>query len=200
MTISIAVAGWFFWTDVQSIIQTRGLVNSIVLLIIVYGIMGLFTAFLFWISFNLRAKEKYQEIFDSISKKYSKLSDPLKTACIKKEIISDADDLRKIFDDREGILRYESSFGNMYNHQEYIMQLSEEEQEKTLENYTLDVDKVFPPRFKTCKPYILGAAYCWPVTLIWLLFSRVVKQFINVIVSMFGGVFNKVAKLSFGRF
>lgn len=44
------------------------------------------------------------------------------------------------------------------------------------------VAKILPPRFATCKKYIIGAGSSWPITLIWLLISRVCRRVCYVVV------------------
>jgi hypothetical protein len=200
MLISFAAVCWYFFPDLKTFVEAHGIVKSVVVFILSYVAMAVVTAFLFWISYNIRAKEKYQEIYDRISKQYDMLTGHIRTLCIKKEIISSYDDLRVIFDDRDRTLKYESTCDRMYKHQDMILNCTEDELAVISSRYEQEIAKVLPPTYKTCKPFILGAAYSWPITLIWLLLSRVVKQLINLIMSLFGGVFNKVAKFSFGRF
>ena len=109
---------------------------------------------------------------------------------LKYEIIDDTSKRRKIFDDPNGELNI------------HIPLVSDKicNGIGDLEILTAAVGSVLPPRFNVCKKFIIGAAISWPITLIWLLLSRVVKQLIERIISTFGGFFNQISKLAFGKF
>jgi len=64
---------------------------------------------------------------------------------------------------------------------------------------TEKINSIIPPKFKMCKYFVVWAAIEWPATLAWLLFSRIIRQVIDRVVSMFGGTFDRLSAYAFGK-
>jgi hypothetical protein len=201
MMISVVLLSWFFWSDILAAITTYGYFRSLIYGVILYVGMALVTICLFWISYTRRAGEKYQELTADLSDCRIKTDNPvLRNLYAKWDIVRNRDNLRIIFDDEESReLNY-----NMTNLSNKLLEQvqtnpTEENTQQLIEEIEASIKSIIPPRFNTCKPFIFGAGYSWPITLIWLLFSRVINQLIESIISMFGGTFNKISAFTFGK-
>jgi hypothetical protein len=204
MFVSIGLMGWFFNDKLLAMVESYGIIKTGVYCVFGYVIMGAITAGLFWISYTRRAGEKYNEIIDQArNSQYQyqiKTENPiLRDLHCKWDAIRDISNLREIFDDRECELSYKMTLITPNLVSKVEQDPTEDNTQRLIEELETSIKSVLPPRFKTCKPFIYGAGYSWPITLVWLLFSRLIKQLIDGIISMFGGVFNKVSALMFGR-
>ena len=210
MAMSGVLTYMAFKNDINTILQQHGAFLTIALLAAGYVVAGIATSFIYWIFFNWKAKERFDDLMakdlprwipEALSiigvEQTPGLSNSLKKYIIAKDHIhyvlddsySDFDVSINTIDFRDtNYLRYDKdAIGAV---------------KTSLNQETLDaiVATVLPPRFKACKSYIIGAGCSWPITLIWLLISRVVKQLIERVVSMFGGTFDKISTVTFGKF
>ena len=62
---------------------------------------------------------------------------------------------------------------------------------KECQNY---IDAHWPPQFKDFKGVLIQSAIIWPITVIWLISHRLVKQVFEAITNMFGNFYNKLSK------
>jgi hypothetical protein len=193
MLVSAELAGWYFWDDIIPI-NSHGMITSSLYLVGLYVIGGFITSFVYWIFFNWKAKENFDQLLakQSVPAWATKYAQEIERfsftdSLCKYLVINDRYNLQKIFDDDEGELKFNV---------ERLYDDSLKDQAK------LDsiVASVLPPRFLTCKSFIVGAGCSWPITVIWLLISRVVKQLIKRLVSAFGKTFDALSRLTFGKF
>jgi hypothetical protein len=194
MIISAVLAGTYFWSDISPLLQEHGKTFSILFLSAVYVAAGVVTSFVYWVFYNWKAKERFDRLLNNKTtpKWATSLAPEIQMSLRKYFVIADTDSRREIFDDYDGNLRIDVAFIDAVanNNADGINQA------------VLDatVADVLPPRFKICKSFIVGAGCSWPITVIWLLISRVVKQLIERFISLFGGTFDKISKLAFGKF
>jgi hypothetical protein len=210
MTVSGVLAYVAFKDDINTIVQQHGTFSTIALLVAGYIVAGIATSFIYWIFFNWKAKERFddlmaQEIPSWVTKSVSSLCVEPSTQLlnsIKKYIIA-KDLIHYVLDDPYTDL--EVNIENIGLRDTDYARYSKDDCDivkVNLNSEKLDsiVATVLPPRFKVCKSFIIGAGCSWPITLIWLLISRVVKQLIERVVSMFGGTFDKISAVTFGKF
>jgi hypothetical protein len=195
MLLSTAAAGAYFWSDIQQLIALHGMTTSILFLVVAYILAGVVTAFIYWIFYNWKAKERFERylLAQSISLSWSDALNPnneeYNVAIRKYLVVNDNTKLRNIFDDEES-----RSLRLLCDMVPNVGRGAPQAE------FEAAVAMVLPPRFSICKPFIIGVGCSWPITLIWLLISRVVKQLIERIVSLFGNTFDKISKLVFGKF
>lgn len=193
MLISAALAGWYFWPEVQTVLAAHGLTMSIVYLAGAYIAGAVATAFVYWFFFNWKAKERFERhlLATKITDQAwaEGLDEDYKNSIRKYMVVNNDSKLRNIFDD-EG------------DHELRVLcdMVPKVKEGAPQAEFDAAVAMVLPPRFSVCKSFVVGAGSSWPITLIWLLVSRVVKQLIERIVSMFGGTFDRISKLAFGKF
>lgn len=58
---------------------------------------------------------------------------------------------------------------------------------------------ILPPKFSDCHPFIVGAGLSWPITLFWMLLSKIIKNGLKTILNLFEGTFNMVSARLFGK-
>ena len=193
--IFAGLMSWANWDLISGIAKDYGIVFTVGVVAGTYIIAGVTTAFIYWFFFIFKARERFDYYMTKFDKfpldeseglankaKWVNTSDSAK----KYLIINNDAKLRHIFDNDSDItknIKVARLSGNL-----------------TDAEYDTEVAKVLPPRFAVCKPNIIGAAIVWPVTLLWLLVSRVVKQLIERIISSFGGLFNAISSMAFGKF
>jgi len=191
--VSVGLFGYYSWSSIQPFIMSRGLIPTVTYLTVGYILAGVATAFIYWLFYLWKAKERFDEFMTNtnLSSKYSGITDQAFLDALKKYTVL-KDHLKEIFDDPENELKLQVHYINDgYLNDKLIA---------TPEELSAAVAEVLPPRFKKCKPFIVGAGIVWPVTLVWLLISRVVKQLIERIVSTFGRAFDGMSRAAFGKF
>ena len=199
MFVSIGCLGWFFWPELGQLVTQFGTVKAAFYVTFMFIAAAVITSFIYWIFFVFKAKERfeYKMLHESVPTwATASKNEALINAIRKYRIVSDSSDIHYIFDDSENSLRISAPSVSVDG-----LDLSDDE----IVNLKIDelnsaVAAVLPPRFSICKQFIIGAGIAWPITIIWLLVSRVVKQLIERIVSMFGGTFNRLSSLAFGKF
>lgn len=194
MIISAVLAGIYFWDDISPIITDHGKTFSIAFLAGSYIVAGLATSFVYWIFYNWKAKERFERLVDEerLPRWAADATADIQLALRKYLVINNTSSRREIFDDYEGVLNINvPSVRAVPGENLNLLTLSD------LENA---IAEVLPPRFKTCKYFIVGASCSWPITLVWLLVSRVVKQLIERFISLFGGTFDRLSRFAFGKF
>ena len=178
MLISVTLAAWYFWSDISTMIVEHGKVASVFFLVAFYIAAAVATSFVYWVFFNWKAKERFDNLLEitDIKSWASDESDSYKLSLRKYLVISDSSNRRSIFDDHGHLLNLD------------ITELCVTKREKSdfIQPLQAELDnavaKILPPRFATCKKYIIGAGSSWPITLIWLLISRVCRRVCYVVV------------------
>lgn len=208
MAASVAAVSWFFWGEITTIVAQVGTVRAITVLATGYILAGVLTAFIYWIFFCWKAKERFQRELKSDEpyrlsrgeealKKYAGFDlaslsteqrDRIYVLLSKQRVIADNSAIEKIFDG--AIDRFSIPVGSSFDWS------TPAALEASIE---AKIARVLPPRFVTCKEYVVWSGVIWPLTLIWLLCSRVVKQLIERFVTLFGSTFDAISKLAFGK-
>ena len=199
MFVSIGCAGWFFWPEIGQLVAQIGTVRAGLNLTLGFIAAAVVTSFVYWIFYVFKAKERFElkmqretvPVWATATK-----NEALINAVRKYRIVADPMDIHYIFDDPSNDLRITVPSVNLDG-----LDLNDEEVVNLkIDELNTAVAAVLPPRFAVCKQFIVGAGIAWPITIIWLLISRVVKQLIERIVSTFGGTFNRLSTLAFGKF
>lgn len=212
MIVSAVLAGVYFKNDISMMLGTHSMALTVAALTGAYIAAGFLTSFVYFIFFNWKAKERYDELLNSqcipnwvqiLARDTGEFTDDLKLSLRKYSMIIYRSNQKSIFQDPYGNLNIDVKDLEYQDRRQDRM--SPEELLKFRESITIEalnkvVTDVLPPRFKTCKPFIIGAGCSWPITIIWLLLSRVIKQIIERLVSTFGGTFDKISVLAFGKF
>lgn len=193
--IGAGLLTWAYWDTLKPIVDNYGMTCAAAVVIGGYLTSAMTTAFIYWLFFIFKARERFDSYMTKF--KWSKDNESStwtwtnKTEEAKKYlIVYDNNKLNDIYDDM--CVRHLSVVNTLA-----IPRLDGEQSDET---YAAAVAKALPPKFFVCKEAIIGAAIVWPVTLTWLLVSRVVKQLIERMVSMFSGTFNMISKRVFGEF
>lgn len=229
MLVSIALASIFFWSDISAILATHGVTLGITILAGGYVAAGVATAFIYWIFYNWRASEKFQEalrraptrvelprgINESSStalidqfKAAKKIYDVLRE--FKQGIFEDyrhelkldlpnvaeSDLYRELENDYRG---KDANWRQQMPELTATVEASEKFIAELTQQYLDAVNKLLPPRFLTCKKFIVWAALDWPMTLLWLLTSRIIKQLIERLLEWQRATFDAIARITFGR-
>lgn len=212
MITSTVLAGIYFKNDISTMLGTHSLALTVAFLAGAYIAAGFVTSFVYFIFFNWKAKERYEELLDTqdlptwarnLASSTSDFSDDLKLSIRKYMLIVSRANQKYIFQDTYGNLNINVNDLGMQDKRQDNMGADEKLRFREMilpEALDKVVSDVLPPRFKTCKPFIIGAGCSWPITIIWLLISRVIKQIIERLVSTFGGTFDKISVLAFGKF
>ena len=196
MLISAGLAAVYFWSDIKPLFAEHGTTISILFLTGCYILAGLVTSFVYWIFYIWKAKERFESLVNKQSTPswaIDKLDESQILLLKQYLVIDDVFRRRQIFDDPDGELNIN------------VPDVSFTEKNDTFyqdldTKLKASIASVLPPRFATCKLFIIGAGCSWPITIIWLLVSRVVKQLIERFVSLFGSTYDKISKLAFGKF
>ena len=228
MMVSVGLVGWFFWPQLSALIASRGLVNTIIYASVVYVLAALVTSFIYWMFFNWKAKERFERFLAETpaTLRSSDCNDP---CCGKnppqpelfmpyRKYVALDKNTHEIFDDFGHELKIDlkdvrirstdilqGSVGpSAYENGVTITQEMEDQRIATnvsriVVELEAAVAEVLPPRFKVCKSFIVGAGIDWPITLIWLLLSRFIKQLIERLVSVFHKSFDALGRLTFGK-
>jgi hypothetical protein len=201
MFVSVGLAITYFWSDLNPMFTAHGKTSTILFLVAAYIIAGVCTSFIYWIFYNWKAKERFEEFMNEkrIPTWAKSLTAEEQSSVLKYLILKDDSSRKHIFDDRSSVLNIEPPTVEAIRFNENLSR-GDTPQSIIISNVDASVASVLPPRFKACKQFIIGAGCSWPVTIIWLMMSRVVKQLIERLVSMFGGTFDKISKIAFGKF
>lgn len=200
--ISIGAAIWFFWPSISPLVDAYGIATTVTSVSIVYLIGAIVTAPIYFIVYCWGVKDRYVEILQRSRKSWIerinsiqpstldsvlKQNEAMREAFIKYRTVKD--ESSRIFDNCNGDLKI------------YVEPVHfENDEDKFISDCEASVNKVLPPKFSDIKPYIISAGVNWPITLIWILTSRILNQLIDRITSMFGGTFNVISKIAFGKF
>lgn len=153
--------------------------------------------------YNFKAKERFEKKLQQVSiPTWAKETTPeFKEAYSKYRAVEDRDNQRYIFDDEEhgGTICHYLSFNRVEIDKKDSLYSDQELMEDLVVQMKASVAEILPPRFKVCKNLIIGAGVAWPITLIWLMLSRVIKQLIERIISLFGSTFDSISKATFGK-
>jgi len=195
MTVSAVLAYIYFRGDINPLIVNHGATTTILYLIAAYIIAGLVTSFVYWIFYNWKAKERFDRRLnkETVPDWAADLPEDVQLSIRKYNTLDDHYAINDIFDDPNGSLGIHLKDTDL---------LRSESKQANVNKEQLDaqVNEILPPRFAACKYFIVGAGCSWPITLILLLLSRVIKQLIERFVSLFGGTFDKLSKATFGKF
>lgn len=186
---------WSSWGEVTAITAGYGVIFSISVLAGSFVIGGVTTAFVYWFFFIFKARERFDRYMLEFTSFPNDEAEGLAKA---KSWINKSDSAKRYL-----IIYNDSKLCNIFDGDASItrnISVKRLAGDLTDAEYDAEVAKVLPPRFAVCKPNIIGAAMVWPITLIWLLMSRVIKQLIERIISSFGGMFNKISSMAFGKF
>lgn len=196
--VSIGLGIWFFWPSISPLIEANGLMMTISSVTIVYIVAGLIVAPIYFVVYTWGVKDRYLEklkhtqenwIINTSSVDFNNVviqNEELKTAFVKYRTIKDHNDY--IFD-TAGVLKI--FIDNVH---------FENDEAKFIAECEKVVNGVLPPKFSDIKPFIINAGVNWPITLFWILTSKIINQIIDLITSMFGGMYNMLSKLAFGKF
>ena len=196
----LAFGVWFLgWDNTKSLFTLSHLGSLFTwagLVLAAYSAIGFATGFVYWFSYAFNAKEEYELAlsrgFDSqfIQRLLKQLkltnetdiNSDLKAAAIKWCKVKD--NLRSIFDDpaRELNIPIDVNLDNLVNGQEGVALYSDA------------IKNVLPPRFAVCKTFIVWAAIEWPVTLLWLIYDRLLRQIVDMIFTMCRGTFDAISR------
>jgi hypothetical protein len=198
MLLSAGLAGTYFWSDISPFLAAHGLVSTVLYLAGLYIAAAFITSFVYWIFYIWKAKERFDYLMTTVSTPGWALgtNDEYKLALRKYMVLGPDSNRRAIFDDRDDSLRIHITSLETDGRTD----VAKPRTPATQAELTAAVAEVLPPRFTACKSFVVGAGCSWPITIIWLLVSRVVKQSIERLVSMFGGTFDKISVLAFGKF
>jgi hypothetical protein len=201
MLVSLGLAAAYFWADVDPMLTAHGKTSTILFLVAAYIIAGVVTSFIYWIFYNWKAKERFDQLMSerSVPTWAKDLTAIEQASILKYLILKDYSSRKFIFDDPDGDLNTDPTLVEDIRYNENLTR-NDISHQVHQEEVDASVAEVLPPRFKTCKQFIVGAGCSWPITIVWLLISRVVKQLIERLVSMFGGTFDKISKVAFGKF
>lgn len=172
-----------------------------------YIICGLMVAFAFWISYISHAKTRFDYHFQNQLKlseaahKHVAIDESFRDDFIKSHAqycsLYSRVNLHDIFSDNDYDLSiYLDSASTYYGNE----RLDQETVTSLKKQYDDAVNKVIPPRFAVCKPFVFGAAAVWPVTAAWLILNRILKNAMMRIISAFSEVFNSISRKIFGNF
>lgn len=195
-----------FWQGIVQLAESIGVVRAAVYCVSIYVICGLFVGLLYWISMNVVARERFDELFEKFKmpEKFEFLKAQDRNVIARFGVCQK---YRYIYDDLDGYLRFpditshynkintSDSFNKVFNEHSDPEVIASEI--KTIQS---QIDMVLPPRFKIAKPFVIGAACSWPITIIHLVFSKLIKQLISRIISASGWLFDVIGKVTFGKF
>jgi hypothetical protein len=201
MLVSAALAYIYFRSDINPIVVEHGVTTTILYLVVAYIVAGLATSFIYWIFYNWKAKERFDNYMNEqkLPRWADGYDEGLSNSLKKYLVLNDYAKRKDIFDDPRNGLGIDIETVKSVSRNENLSQGVEPFQVK-VEELDAAVGAILPPRFKNCKYFIVGAGCSWPITIVWLLASRVVKQLIERFVSLFGGTFDKLSRAAFGKF
>lgn len=207
MAASLVGLGFLFKTDLLTYVQTSGLVLGIAKPLIAFIVIGFVVSFVNWVFFCMRAKERYRSrvlavmqststynnTVDAIKKGFGTVDYDL-NATLTKPLI------QKLIQAYAATNHNEDVFGYSYASPDrfYFGQL----QGKTLEEADTLATQVLadalPPKATRGKAILASAVFEWPITILSLVFSRILTVLVDKIIYASRKLFDAVSKLSFG--
>jgi len=206
MVVSILGIGFIFKTDFLSYIATSGLVLGIAKPVIGYLIVGLVVSFVNWIFYCMHAKTKYRDFV------LNTLNDTVAFAAHKTEVVrrlfgansgeTVTDDFARKVLQLQVVSRNSSAiFGNSYNNRVpgYTMHdLEGTTVAKAQEYIDATMADMLPPRALRGKVILTSAVFEWPITILSLVFKRILTVLVDKLVYISRKLVDKVSHLSFG--
>ena len=206
LLVSVAALGMYYQADVLTLIEQYGTFKAIVTLTSIYILMGLITSLVYWMFYIIQVKErlaialseKIPGVIASIFKRYNYSKDWIDyvTALAKLSVVEDH--LSWIFCDNNRDLKiYNTYLSIKYLDDDDVCNPELRYSEIDLINKKLR--SILPPKFSDCHPFIVGAGLSWPITLFWMLLSKIIKNGLKTILNLFEGTFNMVSARLFGK-
>jgi hypothetical protein len=228
VALALIVGGivWHALPSVEGLISHYGWTLTIGSGLLFWIVMSVITSFIYWVFFCWRLKERYEESLIESPAAFKALNTALQ---IQKNsrgyVLGDERETVKTVDSPlfdsplanqepfvSSAARYFALwkketmvFSDAYNFSISVeLPLVDAKAFTTYETlgaaYDAAVNQILPPKFSTFKRLIIWSGIDWPATLLWILFARFIRQIVERIVTMFGGTFNKIGKLAFGKF
>ena len=173
-SVGIVIVAVVFWKDLAAIFTVMTpveIVSKSVMIFVAWMIAGVVTSFFYWVSTVYTLKEKVISAAESIRKDSGKYE-------VTYELWVKARAIQRVINQMSNIELVISSTPN---------QNASEECQKF-------VDAHWPPKFKDFKGMLIQSAIIWPITAIWLISHRQVKQVFEAITNMFGNFYNQLSK------
>ena len=173
-SVGIVIVAVVFWKDLAAIFTVMTpveIVSKSVMIFVAWMIAGVVTSFFYWVSTVYTLKEKVISAAESIRKDSGKYE-------VTYELWVKARAIKRVINQMSNIELVISSPPN---------QNASEECQKF-------VDAHWPPKFKDFKGMLIQSAIIWPITAIWLISHRLVKQVFEAITNMFGNFYNQLSK------
>jgi hypothetical protein len=207
MLVSLAGIGFIFKTDLLTYVSTTGLVLGIAKPVIAYLLIGLVVSFVNWVFYCMHAKTKYRDLV------LNTLNDPVAFASHKAAIIKHLglvdDSVNQVTDDfARKVLQLQvvarnsqRIFGNSYNSRvsSFVMSdLDGKTVDETLARIDQSMADALPPRALRGKVILSSAVFEWPITILSLVFKRILTVLVDKLVYVSRKLVDKVSHLSFG--
>jgi hypothetical protein len=207
MVVSLVGIGFIFKSDLLSYVATTGLVLAIAKPVIGYLIIGIIVSFVNWIFYCMHAKTKYRNLV------LITLNDTVAFAAHKAQVIKrlfggDAtatvtdDFARKVLQLQVVSRNQNEIFGHAYSVRSVPSYGMSDLEGTTVESATAYIDQtmanVLPPRALRGKVILSSAVFEWPITILSLVFSRILTVLVDKLVFISRKLVDKVSHLSFG--
>jgi hypothetical protein len=206
MLVSLAGIGFIFKNDLLTYVSTTGLVLGIAKPVVEYLLIGLVVSFVNWIFYCMHAKTKYRDLV------LNTLNDSVAFATHKAEVIrrvfgensseTVTDDFaRKVLQLLVVARNAGAIFGNSYKGRALGFTLHDLEGKsvaKTQEYIDNTMADVLPPRALRGKVILTSAVFEWPITILSLVFKRILTVLVDKLVYISRKLVDKVSHFSFG--
>lgn len=204
MLVSILGLGFLGKASVIEHFQTVGIFAGVIKPIIYYVLIGFVVSFVNWVFFCMHAKTKYRNhvlrtLMDGRS--FAQLKQNI-AETMQLDITAITDDFaRKVLQLQVATHKSDSIFGRSYKANFDVFSYSNLKGQK-LEDASVDIDKrlaeILPPRALRGVVILTSAVFEWPITILSLLFSRLLTVIVDKVVFASRKLVDAVAHISFG--
>jgi hypothetical protein len=216
MVVSLVGLGFLFKANLLDYVHASGLVLGIAKPLIAYIVIGLVVSFVNWVFFCMRAKEKYREkvlkVLQSTAS-YNNYVDNIKKGLGVLKVKTDAGEqvvdvfgglskgaIQTIIQAFVATNHAESIFGNSYAYPDR-MYWNALDGLNAAESEALAVETLaaaLPPKATRGKAILASAIFEWPITILSLVFSRILTVLVDKLIYASRKVIDKVSHISFG--
>lgn len=207
MVVSLAGLGFLFKTDLLTYVQNSNIVLAIAKPLIAYVVIGFVVSFVNWVFFCMRAKERYRSQVLEVIQSTTYYNNAL--AAIKKGFGTVDYDLdatltkpliQKIIQAYAATNYNSDIFGSSYSAPDkfYYNRLDGMTLEVADAYATETLASALPPKATRGKAILASAVFEWPITILSLVFSRILTVLVDKIIYASRKLFDAVSKLSFG--
>ena len=173
-TVGLAIIVVVFWKDFSAILTTMApveIISKSLMIFVAWLIAGVVTSFFYWASTIYTFKNKFVDTIESIRKDSDKYE-------VTYELWVEARAIQRVINQMSNIELVISSTPNQHS-------------DKECQNF---IDAHWPPKFKDFKGVLIQSAIIWPITAIWLISHRLVKQVFEAVANKFSTFYNKLSQ------